>query len=169
MGNPDTIYINPEIEKKLMANYEAKMEQWPVTYESRHIKTSYGRVYVIVSGPEAAAPPLLLLHASAMASWSWLYNIEGLNRYYGTYAVDTIGDAGRSVLDNITRYPGDGEALAELYVEIMDNPGIQKACLIGASQGGFIATNLALYKQPERVEKLILCGPMGYTGTTASV
>ena len=167
MGNPDSIYKYPEIEKKLMAIYEAKMEQWPIPYETRYIKSSYGKIHVIISGPETA-PSLLLLHASAMASWSWLYNIGGLNRYYRTYAVDTIGDAGRSVLDDITRFPGDGEALAKLYTEIMDTLGVQKACFIGASQGGFIATHMALYK-PERVEKLILCGPMGYTGTTSSV
>jgi pimeloyl-ACP methyl ester carboxylesterase len=46
--------------------------------------------------------------------------------------------------------------------------GVQEACFICASQGGFISTNIALYA-PERVEKLILCGPMGYTGTNASV
>jgi pimeloyl-ACP methyl ester carboxylesterase len=34
--------------------------------------------------------------------------------------------------------------------------------------GGFISTNMALYA-PERVEKIILCGPMGYTGTNISV
>jgi pimeloyl-ACP methyl ester carboxylesterase len=50
----------------------------------------------------------------------------------------------------------------------MDRLGIEKAYFIGASQGGFIATNIALLA-PERVTKLILCGPMGYTGTTKSV
>ena len=62
----------------------------------------------------------------------------------------------------------DGKALSELYTEIMDTLGIQRACFIGASQGGFISTNMALYAS-ERVEKIILCGPMGYTGTNISV
>lgn len=167
MGNKYSIYKNSEIEKKLMKIYENRMAQWPVPYESRYINTRYGKVFVIISGPEDA-PPILLLHASAMASWSWLYNIKGLNKYYRTYAIDTIGDAGRSVLDDIEKYPNDGKSLVELYTELMDNLGIQEACFIGASQGGFIATNIALYA-PERVEKLILCGPMGYTGTNISV
>jgi len=167
MGNKYSIYKNPEIEKKLMAIYENRMAQWPVPYESRYIKTKYGKVFVIISGPEDA-PPILLLHASAMASWSWLYNIKGLNKYYRTYSIDTIGDAGRSVLDDIEKYPKDGKTLVELYKEIMDTLGVQKACFMGASQGGFISTNMALYA-PERVEKLILCGPMGYTGTNISV
>ncbi len=167
MGNEYSIYKNPEIEKKLMSIYEDRMAEWPVPYESRYIDSQYGKVFVVISGNEDA-PPLLLLHASAMASWSWLYNIEGLDKYYRTYAIDTIGDAGRSVLDDVERFPQDGESLAELYTEIMDTLGVQKACFIGASQGGFISTNVALHT-PERVEKLILCGPMGYTGTNISV
>jgi pimeloyl-ACP methyl ester carboxylesterase len=167
MGNKYSIYKNPEIEKKLMAIYENRMAQWPVPYESRYINTKYGKVFVIISGP-ADAPPIFLLHASAMGSWSWLYNIEGLNKYYRTYAIDTIGDAGRSVLANIEKFPNDGKSLSELYAEIMDTLDVQKACFIGASQGGFITTNMALYA-PDRVEKIILCGPMGYTGTNISV
>lgn len=167
MGNRYSIYKNPEIEKKLMTIYENRMAQWPVPYESLYINTQYGKVHVIISGPEDARP-ILLLHASAMAGWSWLYNIKGLNKHYRTYAIDTIGDAGRSVLDDVEKYPNDGKALCELYTEIMDTLGIQKACFIGASQGGFISTNMALYA-PERVEKIILCGPMGYTGTNISV
>jgi len=167
MGNKESIYKTPEIENKLMTIYENRIEQWPVPYETRYISTQYGKVFVIISGPEEA-PPLFLLHASAMGSWSWLYNIEGLNKYYRTYAVDTIGDAGRSTLTDIEKYPQDGKTLADLYIEIMDTLGVQKACFMGASQGGFISTNLALYA-PERVEKLVLCGPMGYTGTNLSV
>jgi pimeloyl-ACP methyl ester carboxylesterase len=167
MGNKYSIYKNPEIEKKLMMIYENRLAQWPVRYESRYINTQYGKVFVIISGPENA-PPILLLHASAMTSWSWLYNIKGLNRYYRTYAIDTIGDTGRSVLDDMAKYPNDGKLLAELYTELMDTLGIQKACFIGASQGGFISTNVALYAA-NRVEKIILCGPMGYTGTNIYV
>lgn len=167
MGNKYSIYQNPEIEKKLMTIYENRMAQWPVPYESRYINTRYGKVHVIISGAKDA-PPIFLLHASAMASWSWVYNIKGLNKYYRTYAIDTIGDAGRSALEDIKKYPNDGKALSELYSEIMNTLGVQKAYFIGASQGGFISTNMALYA-PGRVEKLILCGPMGYAGTNISV
>jgi pimeloyl-ACP methyl ester carboxylesterase len=46
--------------------------------------------------------------------------------------------------------------------------GIEKAYVVGASEGGFIGTNFALYT-PERVEKLALLGPMGYSGAFQSV
>lgn len=167
MGNKYSIYKNPEIESKLMAIYDARMHQWPLPYQSRYIDTKYGKVFVVMSGPEDA-PPVVLLHASAMASWSWLYNVAGLNQYYRTFAIDMIGDAGRSKLRDINQYPKDGEELASLFSEIMDSLKIERAHFIGASQGGFCATNLALY-HPGRVDKLILSGPMGYTGTNLSV
>jgi pimeloyl-ACP methyl ester carboxylesterase len=46
--------------------------------------------------------------------------------------------------------------------------GIEKAYVVGASEGGFIGTNFALYTS-ERVEKLALLGPMGYSGAFQSI
>jgi pimeloyl-ACP methyl ester carboxylesterase len=167
MRNPDSIYRTPEVQKKLMRIYDERLNRWPVPYESRYLNTPYGKVHIIISGPETG-PPVLLLHASAMASWSWLYNIKGLNDYYRTYAIDTIGEAGRSILADIRHFPNDGRSIASFCSEIMDSLGIGRATLIGASQGGFIVTNIALHRS-ERVNRVILCGPMGYTGTNSSV
>jgi len=54
--------------------YNEKLTEWPVPYESVFLDTSYGKVHVIESGP-TDAPPLLLIHASAVAGWSWLDNV----------------------------------------------------------------------------------------------
>ena len=167
MSNRHSIYKSPAIKHNLMTIYENKMQHWPSPYENRFINTQFGKVHIIISGPEGATP-VMLLHASSVASWSWLYNIKDLNTYYRTYAIDTIGDAGKSSLMDINRYPKNGKELAELYAEIMDSLQIPKAVFIGASQGGFITTNMAFYK-PERMEKVILSGPMGFTDTNKSV
>lgn len=161
------IYNSPEVEARFMEMYDAKMEEWPVPYESVFVDTAYGKVHVIVSGPEDA-PPVLLLHASGVSGWSWMYNVEELNKHYRTYAIDTLGDAGRSKLNSRDHYTQDGQAQAELHTEITDKLGIERAYVVGASEGGFIGTNYALYA-PERVEKLVLLGPMGYAGTNASI
>jgi len=167
MSRPSSIYTSPEAETKLMEIYEARLAEWPVPYESVFLETTYGQVHVIISGPEEA-PPVLLLHASGVSAWSWLYNIEALSQHYRTYAIDTIGDAGKSRLRDIKNYPQTGQELARLYTEIADQLGVERASVVGASQGGSIGTNYALYA-PERVEKLILLGPMGYAGTNSSV
>jgi pimeloyl-ACP methyl ester carboxylesterase len=150
-----------------MELYDEKMKDWPVPYEDVFIDTSYGKVHVIVSGPEDA-PPLLLLHASGVAGWSWKYNVEELSRHYRTYAIDLISDAGKSEFATLDHIMKDGKDLAELYTEITDQLGVEQAYVVGASEGGFIGTNYALY-HPERVVKLALLGPMGYSGATQSI
>ena len=158
------VYATPEAKAEHMQLYDERMLQWPSAYEDIYVDTSYGKVHVIVSGPEDA-PPVLLLNAAAMSAWSWLYNIEVLNPQYRTYAIDTIGEVGKSELSNPNRYPANGKEYADLYVEIAEAVGVEKSYVVGASFGGFIATNYALY-YPEKVEKLALLGPMGITPET---
>lgn len=162
-----SIYKSPQVEARFLEIYNQKMSQWPVSYEDVFVDTQYGRVHVIVSGPEDA-PPMLLLHASAVSSWSWKYNVEKLSQHYRTYAIDLIGDAGKSEFTSLDKIMKTGQDQADLYAEIADKLGIAKAYVVGASEGGFIASNFAIY-YPERVEKLVLLGPMGYAGATQSV
>ena len=162
-----SIYKSPQVEARFVDMYDAKLAEWPVPYESVFVDTAYGQAHVIVSGPQGA-PPVLLLHASGVSSWSWLDNIEALSQHYRIYAIDTLGDAGKSVVSDLENYPQDGRTQRDLYTEITDKLGVERAYVVGASEGGFIGTNYALYA-PERVEKLVLLGPMGYAGTNASV
>jgi pimeloyl-ACP methyl ester carboxylesterase len=166
LNKPTSIYKSPEIEVRFQEIYAEKMAEWPVPYEDVFVDTSYGKVHVIVSGPEDA-PPLLLLHASGVAGWSWKYNVEELSQHYRTYAIDLIGDVGRSEFTSLDHIMKDGRDQAEVYTEITEQLGVEKAYVVGASEGGFIGTNYALYV-PERVEKLALLGPMGYSGAVKS-
>ena len=166
-GEMTSIYASPEVEARFMEIYAEKMAEWPLPYEDVFVDTQYGKIHVIVSGPEDA-PPMLLLHASGVSSWSWKFNVGELSRSYRTYAIDTLGDVGKSEyasLDNILR---NGEDQAHLYAEIADKLGIDKAVVVGASDGGAIASYYALH-YPERVEKLALLGPMGYAGANESI
>jgi pimeloyl-ACP methyl ester carboxylesterase len=167
INKPTSIYKSPQVKARFMEIYDAKMKEWPVPYESLYVDTSYGQVHVIISGPEDA-PPMLLLHASGVPAWSWKYNVEQLSQSYRTYAIDLIGDAGRSEYDSLDNRMRDGQDEAELYAEISDQLGVGQAYVVGASEGGFIGTQYALHA-PERVEKLVLLGPMGYSGATQSV
>jgi len=164
-GQP--LYNSEELKSELYRIYDAKMDQWPVPHEIRNVRTAYGRVHVIVSGPEDG-PPVLLLHAASMGAWSWLYNVAALSGPFRTYAVDYIGEPGKSVLDDINRLPMDGKDLSDLYSQIADELGITGSYdLVGASYGGYIALCHALHA-PERVGKVALLGPMGITPATSS-
>jgi pimeloyl-ACP methyl ester carboxylesterase len=162
-----SIYKSPEVRARFMEMYDEKMQAWPVPYEDVFVDTACGNVHVIVSGPQGA-PPVLLLHASGVGGWSWLYNAEALSQDHRIYAIDTLGDAGKSELHDVDRYPQNSQQQGELVAEIADKLGVEKAYVVGASEGGFIGTNYALYA-PERVQKLALLGPMGYAGTTESI
>jgi pimeloyl-ACP methyl ester carboxylesterase len=163
----DSIYKSPQVKARFMAIYDEKMKEWPVPYEDVFIDTRFGKVHVIVSGPQDG-PAVLLLHASGVSSWSWRFNVGELNRHYRTYAIDLIGDAGKSEYADLNHVMKNGRDQAVLYTEITDKLGVPNAHVIGASEGGFIGTNYALHA-PERVGKLALLGPMGYSGAIQSV
>jgi pimeloyl-ACP methyl ester carboxylesterase len=162
-----SIYKSPEVEKRLMAIYNEKMETWPVPYQDVFLETEYGTVHVIVSGSESA-PPVLMLHASGVSSWSWKYNAAPLSEKYRLYAVDLIGDAGKSRYNSLKNMMRNGRDQAHLYRQITTLLGLEKVRVVGASEGGFIASNFAMY-EPDRVEKLVLLAPMGYAGSLQSI
>jgi pimeloyl-ACP methyl ester carboxylesterase len=165
-NRPQSIYLTEQYEDQFMALYDKHMEEWPVPYETMYVETRYGRMHVIASGADDA-PPVLLCHAGALPSWSWKYNIEELSAHFRTYAVDAMGEVGRTILFDVNEHTKDGCDTAELYCEILDTLGVEEACVVGASYGGFIGANIAIY-HPERVRRLVLIGPMGVTPATAS-
>jgi pimeloyl-ACP methyl ester carboxylesterase len=161
-AKPTSIYKSPEIKARLLEIYDEKMAEWPVPYEDIFVDTQYGKVHVIASGPEGA-PVIFLLHASGVAGWSWKFNVEALSQEYRIYAIDLIGDAGKSEFASMEHVMKTGHDQANLYAEIADKLGVETAYVVGASEGGFIGSNYALY-YPERVQKLALLAPMGYSG-----
>jgi len=165
---PTSIYRSDDVRAQFHALYDEKMQAWPGPFEDRFLDTEYGTVHVIVSGLEDG-PPMLLLHASGVGSWSWRSNAAALGEDFRLFAIDLIGDAGKSEYDDLTNIFRTREDQAALYDDIMAQLGISgSAVVVGASEGGFIASNLAVHR-PERVERLILLGPMGYAGATGAV
>ena len=60
------------------------------------VPTSYGRTFVRISGP-ADAPPLVLLPGGGSSLLMWAPNVAALSERYRVYAIDRLGDIGRSV------------------------------------------------------------------------
>jgi pimeloyl-ACP methyl ester carboxylesterase len=165
---PPSIYASDAVRARFHALYDEKMREWPLPFEDRFLETDLGTVHVVVSGPEDASP-MLLLHASGVGSWSWRANAGALGQTYRLFAIDLIGDAGKSEYADLSNVMRSGADQAALYETIMDRLGIPgPAVVVGASEGGFVASNLAVHR-PDRVERLILLGPMGYAGATGAV
>jgi pimeloyl-ACP methyl ester carboxylesterase len=148
------VFRSLEGERQALAAYDAAMRLWPVPFEHRDVATDFGSTHVIVSGPEGS-PALVLLHCALMTSAIWSPVIGDLSGPFRSYAVDVLGDFGRSVPTNP---PKTEVELAAWLGQALDRLGLARVCLLGWSFGGFVATNFAA-REPRRVERLALLAP----------
>jgi pimeloyl-ACP methyl ester carboxylesterase len=148
------IFTTPEGRAKYMAAYEAMFSLWTVPYEAVDVKTGYGSTHINVSGP-GGGYPLVLLHAAGLSSTAWFANIADLSAHHRVYAVDTIGDAGKSVTDRPLEQRAD---YAQWLKEVFDELDIERADLLGHSYGGWLTLNMAL-AYPDRLRKIVLLAP----------
>jgi pimeloyl-ACP methyl ester carboxylesterase len=141
---------------RYMAAYDAVLAKWPAPYESLMVPTDLGPTHVIASG-SVDAPPLILLHAAMATGVVWRPNVEALGRRFRVYAVDVIGQGGRSVA---TRKVRDRQDFADWMNALFDGLGIEKASIVGNSYGGWLAFNQASLA-PGRVDRIIAISPPG--------
>ena len=97
--------------------------------------------------------PLILLHGNGEDTTYFEHQIPFFSADYHVIAIDTRGH-GKSPRGE---KPFTINQFAEDLHVFMDEKGVEKAILLGFSDGGNIALEFAL-KHPERVEKLILNG-----------
>ncbi len=97
--------------------------------------------------------PLILLHGNGEDSTYFEHQIPYFSKDYRVIAIETRGH-GKSPRGE---KPFTIKQFAEDLHDFMDGKGIEKAVILGFSDGGNIALTFAL-KYPERVEKLIVDG-----------
>lgn len=148
-----TAYKSDKARDKALATYEEILSQWPIPYEELVVETSYRETYMIVSGSKESKP-LVLLHGGGGNSTMWLYNVATLSKFFRVYAIDIIGEAGKSAG---TR-PKKIIEYSNWLHEVFDALGISKAVLCGASLGGTFAHQFAL-AFPQHIDSLILLAP----------
>ena len=148
------IFTTSDGRAKYMAAYEAMFSLWKVPHDSIDVKTSYGSTHINVSGP-SDGQPLVLLHGAGLSSTAWFANIAGLSTNHRVYAVDIIGDIGKSVANNLMEERSD---YAKWLHAVFDRLNIEKGYLLGHSYGGWLTLNMAL-AYPERLQKIVLLAP----------
>lgn len=142
--------------RQVMDLYDRMLALWPVDHELLEIPTRHGKTFVIASGENNAAA-LILLHGAGSNSLMWIDDVEEYSRHFRVYAVDLIGEAGKSAAN---RPPWHGPAYAEWLADIYDGLQLTRATIIGISQGGWTALKFAIAR-PEQVDKLVLICPGG--------
>jgi pimeloyl-ACP methyl ester carboxylesterase len=99
-----------------------------------------------------AGPPLLLIQGLGYGAWGWDPVVPGLAERFRVLSFDNRGIGGSEVPPG----PYTAAEMAEDAVEVLDEAGVERAHVVGASLGGMIAQELAVLA-PERVAKLVLC------------
>jgi pimeloyl-ACP methyl ester carboxylesterase len=149
-------FKTPEGEVAFLAAYDAAMNLWPVPYEEVEIPTRFGSTHVVVSGP-LDAPPLVLLHGYLVTLASWSPNIADFSKRYRVYAIDVMGQPGKSIPDPDEPIRDTADLVAWLC-ETLDALDLNRISLAGMSFGGWLGLNFAM-AAPERVRKLVLLSP----------
>ena len=162
-----TIYKTDENKELIFKLYEEKLAKWSVPFEIIEVPTKYGKTNIIASG-DKSNPPVFLIHAMGVTATMWFPNVAELSKTHRVYAINTIGDLGKSELTDYDYYPENGQNYSEWLNEIMNELNINKCDVIGASMGGWISMNFAVYS-PDKIDHLILLGPMGIKANTFGV
>lgn len=102
---------------------------------------------------QGTGQPLILLHGNGEDSGYFVHQISHFSKEYRVIAIDTRGHGKSPRGDK----PFTIQQFAEDLYDFLNEKGIDKALLLGFSDGGNIALEFAL-KHPERIEKLILNG-----------
>src|SRR4051812_16474907 len=100
--------------------------------------------------------PIVFLHGATGTGLTWGRYVEGRGDR-PAYAVDTIGDVGRSRQVVAVESADD---LAEWLDQTLEGVGVEGAHFVGTSYGAFLALNQAV-RRPSRVRSLFLIDSAG--------
>lgn len=135
--------------------YDKALALWKIPLHELYIQTSHGKAHVIATGHKNAEP-VILLHGMNASSTMWYPNIKALSQKYRVYAIDYLLEPGKSQMNAEAK---NMREIMNWYNEIFDQLKVGKFSLIGASEGGWLAVNIALH-QRSRIRNLILLSPM---------
>nr|WP_235871257.1 alpha/beta fold hydrolase [Rhodococcus spongiicola] len=145
--------------------YDRVLAKWPVDVTSIDLASIYGTTHVNMCGP-LDAPPIVLLPGAGATSTVWFRNVAALATRYRVYAIDLIGDSGRSIADG-QRLLSVDDLMSWLHA-VTEAAGLMNFGLVGHSYGAMIALSYAL-REPDRVRKLALLDPNScFAGMRAS-
>ena len=96
--------------------------------------------------------PIVLIPGFASGAWAWFEQVESLSKDFRVITFDPRGVSQSKISDGETV---SLDAIARDIADLLDDLKIEKANVLGASFGGFVAQEFAL-AFPERLNKLIL-------------
>lgn len=143
--------------KEYFEAYDEVMGTMPAPSSIHDVNTSWGtvRVYEWDNANNSDAPPIVLLPGRSSGVPMWQANLVGFSKEHTVYALDALGDAGKSLQSVPLK---DHEDVTGWISETLDELSIERAHIVGHSFGGGNAANFA-QSHPERVQTLTLLEP----------
>jgi len=151
-----SLYKTPEGYRAIMNWYDDALELIHCDYESQFVKTRFGHTHMIVAGDEDAEP-LILIPGVAGCAPLWHRQIPALAEHFRVYALDVVGQPGRS-----DPYPPSflNDDYSQWLCDVLDGLHLEKAHFAGTSVGGWIVMKMGI-QAPERVNKIVMLSPTG--------
>jgi pimeloyl-ACP methyl ester carboxylesterase len=124
----------------------------PVAATTGHVEINAAHIYYATFGK---GEPVVLLHGGLGNSDHWAFQVPELAKQYQVIVIDSRNQ-GRSTLTK-SKAKLTYHAMADDVLAVLDQLGIQKAAMIGWSDGGEIGLDLAIHN-PNRLSKLFVFG-----------
>lgn len=152
-----SFFGTPDGYDKVVDHYDRTVDGIGIPYESKYVKTSFGLTHTLTWGNEKGKPVVLWHGQNANAS-TWARWIPSLAQHYKIYAVDIIGGMGKSAPIRLSR---KGAAYGDWAVEAVKGLGLQRANMIGTSNGSWVILKLGSVA-PEMVSSAVLMSAAGF-------
>lgn len=137
------------------AAYDRGLATLPAPADQHDLPTPFGTARVYRFG-EPGADPIVLLPGRAGTTIMWQSNLNAFLARGPVYALDLIGEPGRSEQTVAIRDAADQAAWLDAVLATLD---LGEVHLVGYSFGGWLAANLAI-RAPERLASLALIDPV---------
>lgn len=155
-----TVFRSNDYQEKVLAQYENSLSNFKGDIRQEIIGTGFGKTHILSYGDDAH-PKLVLLHGANSNATSWIKDFPLYSEKYKVYAIDIIGEPGKSEQN---RLPYENDDYSDWLSDVFQQLQIKNADLIGLSQGGWLAVKFAV-KFPEKVNRLVLLSPAGIVKT----
>ncbi|OLZ61747.1 alpha/beta fold hydrolase [Amycolatopsis keratiniphila] len=133
-------FRNPAAEKRYFAAYDRAMAECPEPGAVFDVETRHGTTRVYRYGESGT--PIALLPGLMATSACFAALIPALAERHAVYAIDTLGEAGRSV----HKVPfKDLRDRASALDDVFESLGLTDVHLVGGSTGGWHAVNQAIH------------------------
>ena len=152
-GDAAILFKTAASREEYLRLYDELIGLWPAKPDQLDVETSFGLTHINAVG-SPHAPALLLLPGFGANSTMWFANIGPLSRCFRVFAIDTLGQPGRSVPSKALKASDTSDWLGE----VMDRLSLRRAHVAGVSLGGWIALDYAI-RQPGRVERVAALDP----------